>query len=197
MKSDERDSVVIIGGVKMKGRITVHGACMEIGEVPQLRCRTKPFVGKNKLNPLYIETKSRRLQLLMQPSLHAKLKDMAEDKKMSVNDLIHTALEEYIKTRDKAYQEVSEVQQAHKEDLDPREIRFAEITLDILRCLEHDEPIPKEWVDAYKLMKSRMLEEHNERLELARTLAIEYVNLVGENAKRETRLASIGVLQRP
>lgn len=50
-----------------------------------------------KLNPLYIETKSRRLQLLMQPSLHAKLKDMAKEKGMSVNELIHTALEEYTK----------------------------------------------------------------------------------------------------
>lgn len=50
-----------------------------------------------KLNPLYIETKSRRLQLLMQPSLHAKLKDMAKDKKISVNELIHTVLEEYTK----------------------------------------------------------------------------------------------------
>jgi hypothetical protein len=50
-----------------------------------------------KLNPLYVETKSRRLQLLMQPSLHAKIKDMAKAKGVSVNELIHAALEEYTK----------------------------------------------------------------------------------------------------
>ena len=47
-----------------------------------------------KRSPQYAETKSKRLQLLMQPTLHDKLKEMAEQKGTSVNDLIHTILEQ-------------------------------------------------------------------------------------------------------
>lgn len=47
-----------------------------------------------KLNPLYIETKSKRLQLLIQPSLHEKLKRKAQAEGTSVNDLVHSILEE-------------------------------------------------------------------------------------------------------
>lgn len=50
-----------------------------------------------KLNPLYVETKSRRLQLLIQPSLHEKLKKRAEREHTSVNDLIHTILQEELR----------------------------------------------------------------------------------------------------
>jgi macrodomain Ter protein organizer (MatP/YcbG family) len=46
-----------------------------------------------KRNPLYIETKSKRIQLLIQPSLHSKLKKISERKGTSLNDLIHTILE--------------------------------------------------------------------------------------------------------
>ena len=48
-----------------------------------------------KLNPLYVETRSKRLQLLMQPSLHQKLKDRAAEKGQSLNDLIHQVLESW------------------------------------------------------------------------------------------------------
>lgn len=47
-----------------------------------------------KLNPLYIETKSERLQLLVQPSLKAKLKEKAKQEGTSVNDLVHSILED-------------------------------------------------------------------------------------------------------
>lgn len=46
-----------------------------------------------KKNPLYLEVKSRRVQLLMQPSLYAKLKEKAAKQGRSVNDLIHSLLE--------------------------------------------------------------------------------------------------------
>jgi len=46
-----------------------------------------------KRNPLYIETKSKRVQLLIQPSLHSKLKKISEQEGTSLNDLIHTILE--------------------------------------------------------------------------------------------------------
>lgn len=47
------------------------------------------------LKPLYVETKSRRVQLLMQPSLHEKLKTAAAGRGQSLNDLIHTALSDW------------------------------------------------------------------------------------------------------
>lgn len=48
-----------------------------------------------KQNPLFIETRSKRLNLLIQPSLYNKLKDMAQSEEISINALIHQALEEY------------------------------------------------------------------------------------------------------
>lgn len=46
-----------------------------------------------KLNPEYIEKKTRRLQLVLQPSLYAKVKARAEAEETSVNDYIHSVLE--------------------------------------------------------------------------------------------------------
>ena len=45
-----------------------------------------------KINPLYIETKSRRLQILMQPSLYNKVKTRAIADGLSINELIHSLL---------------------------------------------------------------------------------------------------------
>ena len=47
-----------------------------------------------KLNPLYIETKSKRLQLLIQPSLHEKLNRKAQAEGTSVNDLVNSILQD-------------------------------------------------------------------------------------------------------
>ena len=47
-----------------------------------------------KLNPLYIETKSKRLQLLIQPSLHEKLKTKARAEGISVNELVNNILQD-------------------------------------------------------------------------------------------------------
>lgn len=49
-----------------------------------------------KLNPLYIETKSRHLNLLIQPSLHDKIKDIARARGASVNNTIHQILQDYV-----------------------------------------------------------------------------------------------------
>ena len=46
-----------------------------------------------KLNPLYIETKSRRLQLLVQPSMHNRLKERAAKEGKSINELVNIFLE--------------------------------------------------------------------------------------------------------
>lgn len=47
-----------------------------------------------RINPEYIETKSARLQLLVQPSLRDKLKKRARMEGKSVNDLVHGILEQ-------------------------------------------------------------------------------------------------------
>ena len=42
---------------------------------------------------LYVETKSKRVQLLMQPTLHKRLKKLANDNGLSFNEFIHSTLE--------------------------------------------------------------------------------------------------------
>ena len=56
---------------------------------------TAPVPEGYKVNPLYIETKSKRLQLLVQPSLLDKLKEKAKAEGRSVNDVAHSILEGY------------------------------------------------------------------------------------------------------
>jgi predicted HicB family RNase H-like nuclease len=46
-----------------------------------------------KPNPEYIETKSKRLQLVVQPSLYDRVKDKATAAGLSVNEYIHRVLE--------------------------------------------------------------------------------------------------------
>jgi hypothetical protein len=55
-----------------------------------------PLLIPMKPNPAYIETKSRRVQLLLQPTLHKKLKGMANAKGKSFNELVHSILAEHI-----------------------------------------------------------------------------------------------------
>lgn len=50
-----------------------------------------------KLNPLYVETKSKRLQLVIQPSLFSRVKKRAEEQGISVNEYIHRTLDEATK----------------------------------------------------------------------------------------------------
>lgn len=47
-----------------------------------------------KVNPLYVETKSRRLQLVLQPSLYERVKKRATNSGLSVNEYIHQILDE-------------------------------------------------------------------------------------------------------
>lgn len=50
-----------------------------------------------KANPLFVETKSRRMQLLVQPSLHNAIKAKAMAEGQSVNEFVHSILEAAIK----------------------------------------------------------------------------------------------------
>ncbi len=67
---------------------------MSIGE-EQIISQPKQGVPM-KPNPLYLETKSRRLQLLVKPSIYIKIKAIATAQDKSLNDLINTILEQYI-----------------------------------------------------------------------------------------------------
>lgn len=46
-----------------------------------------------KKNPMYVETKSRRVQLLMQPGLYEKVRARASGEGKSFNDYVHALLE--------------------------------------------------------------------------------------------------------
>lgn len=47
-----------------------------------------------KPNPEFIETKSKRVQILVQPSLHKDAKAVSEELGISLNDFIHRAIQE-------------------------------------------------------------------------------------------------------
>lgn len=49
-----------------------------------------------RINPLFIEKKTKRVQLIMQPSLYAKLKREADEENTSFNNYIHDLLRSYI-----------------------------------------------------------------------------------------------------
>lgn len=49
-----------------------------------------------KANPEYIETKSKRVQILVQPSIHEAIKAKAKAEGISTNEAINKALREYV-----------------------------------------------------------------------------------------------------
>ena len=49
------------------------------------------------INPLYIENKSKRLQLLVKPSTAEKLRAKAQREGRSVNDIVNTILEDALR----------------------------------------------------------------------------------------------------
>ena len=46
-----------------------------------------------KVNPLYVETKSKRLQLVVQPSLYERIKAASDAEGLSVNEFCHRVLD--------------------------------------------------------------------------------------------------------
>lgn len=46
-----------------------------------------------KINPLYVETKTKRLQLVLQPSLFDRVKKAAAGSGLSVNEYVHRILD--------------------------------------------------------------------------------------------------------
>lgn len=53
-----------------------------------------------KLNPEYIETKSKRVQLLLQPSTVEAIKSLASKRGLSMNEAINEAIQEYLHKED-------------------------------------------------------------------------------------------------
>lgn len=57
---------------------------------------TKKAPAGYKVNPEYVETKSKRVQILMQPSLHSEAKAISDRLGISLNDFIHRAIQEAV-----------------------------------------------------------------------------------------------------
>lgn len=66
-------------------------------KMPPVAAGEAPSTGQPpmKLNPMYVETRSKRVQLLLQPSLQSKIREMAAAQGKSLNDLVHLVLERY------------------------------------------------------------------------------------------------------
>ena len=51
-----------------------------------------------KMDPKYVETKSKRVGILIQPSVLEQLKGLAFERHISVNEAINESIQQYIKT---------------------------------------------------------------------------------------------------
>lgn len=84
--------------------ISVAEAEVEVQEAPaeEVKATTPKSNNKKevpegyKLNPEFIETKSKRVQLLMQPSVLESARALAREKGMSLNELIAEAVKDYL-----------------------------------------------------------------------------------------------------
>lgn len=68
----------------------------EEAPTPKANTGEKPPKGY-KLNPLYVETKSKRVQLVLQPSLYDSLKAASLEAGLSFNEYCHRVLSEAVR----------------------------------------------------------------------------------------------------
>ncbi|HGJ5866437.1 MULTISPECIES: hypothetical protein [Arsenophonus] len=61
----------------------------------ELPIKPEPKIGKEEVK-IVPETKSKRVQMLMQPSLYNEIKKKAEQKGISVNEMMHEILKSYV-----------------------------------------------------------------------------------------------------
>ncbi|SPP32649.1 hypothetical protein ARAF_3016 [Arsenophonus endosymbiont of Aleurodicus floccissimus] len=61
----------------------------------ELPIKADPKIGKEEIK-IVPETKSKRVQMLMQPSLYNEIKKKAEQKGISVNEMMHEILKIYV-----------------------------------------------------------------------------------------------------
>lgn len=73
------------------------------GETPATADAKKPDKAPEgyKLNPEFIEVKSKRVQLLLQPSIVEALKALAKEKGLSMNETANEAIKEYLEREGK------------------------------------------------------------------------------------------------
>ena len=91
MKKTFKDSINPAMGFISQESIDQEAVLRNNVEVSQ-KCRKAP--DGYKPNSLYVETRSRRLQLLVQPSLHEKLKRRAQSEGTSVNEVVNSILQD-------------------------------------------------------------------------------------------------------
>ena len=68
------------------------------GKAPQED--TGPAPEGYRINPAYIEAKTLRKQVVLQPSLYKRAKETATRENISFNELVHKALRAYLRTED-------------------------------------------------------------------------------------------------
>ncbi len=76
----------------------------EVAEAPEVTNKTTEQLRKEapegyKVNPLYVEVKSKRVQLVLQPSVVDAIKALAKKKGLSMNEAINEAIQAYLKKR--------------------------------------------------------------------------------------------------
>lgn len=70
--------------------------------IDKVEGKTKSKTGKKKVpegykpNPEFIEVKSRRVQILLQPSIHEAIKAKAKAEGISTNEAINEAIKKYV-----------------------------------------------------------------------------------------------------
>lgn len=86
------DSNPAMAFISEESIVAVEGK--ETGTAPTVKAPTgeKPPKGF-KVNPLYVETKSKRLQLVVQPSLYERIKAASDAAGLSVNEFCHRVLD--------------------------------------------------------------------------------------------------------
>ena len=75
---------------------TIAAATEESGEEQLYFEGTEPPAGY-KIDPKFIEKRTKRVQLVLQPSLYNRVKDASRAAGMSLNDYVHKLLEEATK----------------------------------------------------------------------------------------------------
>ena len=73
----------------------------EAKQETQQSYRTKQSPEGYKFNPKFIETKSKRVQLLLQPSVVEAIKTLAKSEGLSMNEAISQAIQEYVDNHSK------------------------------------------------------------------------------------------------
>ena len=71
----------------------VDGSAAAVENTPAPTGREKAPEGY-KINPMYIETKSKRVQLVLQPSLYSRVKAAADAAGISFNEYCHRVLDD-------------------------------------------------------------------------------------------------------